>query len=43
MRYIVYINTFEGFVNKYIIPSINIRPITSFKNELGNAKIVTMR
>jgi hypothetical protein len=34
MRYVEYINTFDEFVNKYIVPSINISLITSFKNEL---------
>jgi hypothetical protein len=42
MHYAEYINTFEVFVNKYIVPSINIRMITSFKNELWNAQIVTI-
>ena len=34
MHYVEYINTFEVFVNKYIVPSINIRLITSLENEL---------
>jgi hypothetical protein len=42
MRYVEYNNTFVKFVNKYNIPSVNISPTTFFKNELGNAQIVTM-
>jgi hypothetical protein len=42
MHYVKYINTIEEFVNKYIVPSINITFITYFKNELGNAPIVTI-
>ena len=34
MHYVEYINTFEVFVNKYTVPSINIRLIMSLKNEL---------
>ena len=34
MYYVEYINTFDEFVNKYIVPSTNVRPITAFKNEL---------
>jgi hypothetical protein len=35
-------NQFKDFVNKYIVPSINKRLITSFKNELGKAQILTI-
>ena len=31
MYYAQYINVFEEFVNKYNVPSVNIRLITSFK------------
>jgi len=35
IHYAQYINMFEQFVNKYNVPSINIRLITYFKNMLG--------
>ena len=37
MQYVEYINMFHLFVNKYSVPLINTRLITSFENELGKA------
>jgi hypothetical protein len=42
IHYVEYINTFNNFIYNYIVFSIHIRMITSFKNELGNAHIVTV-
>jgi hypothetical protein len=42
-HYVEYINMFDGIVNKYTVPSVNISLITSFKNELGNAQILKTR
>jgi hypothetical protein len=42
MQYVEYINMFHLFVNKYSVPLINTRLITSFKNELGEAQIVKL-
>jgi hypothetical protein len=39
MPYVEYINTFENFLNKYIVPSINIRLITSFKMNYERHKL----
>jgi hypothetical protein len=40
MHYVDYINPFDGFENKYTVPSVNISLITALKNELGNAQTV---
>jgi hypothetical protein len=42
IHYVEYINTFNNFIYNYIVLSVHIRMITSFKNELLNAHIVTV-
>jgi hypothetical protein len=41
MHYVEHKNTFDQFVNKYNVPSVNISLIMTFKNELENAQTVT--
>jgi hypothetical protein len=43
MHYVEYKNTYDQFVNKYNVLSVNISLITSVKNELGKAQIATER
>jgi hypothetical protein len=41
MHYVEYKNTYDQFVSKYNVPSVNISQITSVKNELRKGQIAT--